>query len=220
MKDRNTSNTQTSDTSCHLPILRTCCEVSQNSAIKYSSENNSPFLFAMVLPPESNLTLISVFLPSVIHADNLPVLVSVTKTNWNPTHIHPSHIVMKKNKKTNKTNKNTHSTCSCHCSEELQFSHSKILHVPVRFCFPYSLFRHPLNHVFLFPGAHLNCRLQLRRRTVLWFLLSSAHDWETAIAVTAFKIKAGLAKKEVSNTCNEWYVSFRPVFFNSAPRVF
>lgn len=53
----------------------------------------------MVLPPESNLTLISVFLPSVIHADNLPVPVSVTKINWHPTHIHPSHIVLKKEKK-------------------------------------------------------------------------------------------------------------------------
>lgn len=133
----------------HLPILRTCCEVSQNSAIKYSSENNSPFLFAMVLSPESILTLISVFLPSVIHADNLPVLVSVTKTNWHPTHIHPSHIVMKNN------NKNTHSTCSCHWSKELQFSHSKILYVPVRFCFPYSLSRHPPYHSFFW------CTLEL-----------------------------------------------------------
>lgn len=79
---------------CHSPILRTCCEVSQNSAIKYSSGNNSPFLFAMVLPPESNRTLMSVFLPSIIHADNLPVLVSVTKINCHLTHIHPSHIVI------------------------------------------------------------------------------------------------------------------------------
>lgn len=62
----------------YLPILRTCCEVSQNSPIKYSSENNGPFLFAMVLSPESNLTLIPVVLPSVIHGDNLPVLVSIT----------------------------------------------------------------------------------------------------------------------------------------------
>lgn len=61
----------------YLPILKTCCEVSQNSAIKYSSAN--PFHFAMVLSPKSNLSFISVVLPSVIHADNLPVLVSVAK---------------------------------------------------------------------------------------------------------------------------------------------
>lgn len=47
----------------HLPILRTCCEVSQNSAMKYSSGNTSPFLFTMVIPPEPSLTFRSVFFP-------------------------------------------------------------------------------------------------------------------------------------------------------------
>lgn len=136
--------------------------MSQNSAIKYSSENNSPFLFAMVLPQKSNLTLMSVTLPSVIHADNSPVLVSVTKINWHPTHIHSSHIVMRK--KTTKKTK-THSTCSCHRSNELQFSHSKIRHVPVMFLLPIFTGQTSLLTCF-FPGAHLNCRLQLRRRTV------------------------------------------------------
>lgn len=154
--------------SYHLPILKTCCEVSQNSAIKYSSENNSPFLFAMVLPPESNLTLISVFLPSVIHADNLPVLVSVTKINWHLTHIHPSHIVMRR-----KNNKNTHSTSCFHWSKELQCSHSKILYVPVRFYFPYSLSRHPSYVVILVHTWIVGCYSGGGPCAVL--LLSSMH---------------------------------------------
>lgn len=84
--------------SYHLPILSTCCEVSQNSAIKESRENNSPFLFAMILPPESNLTLILVFQPLAIHAVNLPVLVSEIEIHFHLTHIHPSLIVVRRKK--------------------------------------------------------------------------------------------------------------------------
>lgn len=51
----------------------------------------------MVLPLESNLTLIfEVFLPWVIHADNLPVLVSIMKINWHLNHIHPLLIVLRR----------------------------------------------------------------------------------------------------------------------------
>lgn len=53
----------------------------------------------MVLPLESNLTLIEVFLPWVIHADNLPVLVSIMNRNWHLNHIHPLLIVLKRKKK-------------------------------------------------------------------------------------------------------------------------
>lgn len=142
---------------CHSPILRTCCEVSQNSAIKYSSGNNSPFLFAMVLPPESNRTLMSVFLPSIIHADNSPVLVSVTKINCHLTHIHPSHIVIiRLNNNSSNNNKKKKKKKSTRCSEELHFSHSTILQAPVRFYFPYSLSRHP-SYVVFFP----QCTLEL-----------------------------------------------------------
>lgn len=58
----------------HLPILRTCCELRPNSATKYSSENNSPILFAMVHVEESILTLILIVL---IHAGNFTIPVSV-----------------------------------------------------------------------------------------------------------------------------------------------
>lgn len=129
----------------HLPILRTCCDVSQNSAMKYSSENNSPFLFAMVLPPESNLTLISVFLPSVIHVDNLPVLISVTKINWHLTHIHSSHVVVREKKQQQKAHT---PPAVVTLSKELQFSHFKILYGSVRFYYPYSVSRHSSYHVF------------------------------------------------------------------------
>lgn len=104
----------------HLPILRTCCEVNQNSAMKYSSGKSIPVLFAMVLPPGSNITLIrSVFLPSINHADNLPVLVSITNMNCRLTHIHPSHIVIIRRKKNNR-NGGEKSTCR---SEEILLSH-------------------------------------------------------------------------------------------------
>lgn len=54
----------------------------------------------MVLPLESNLTLIWVFLPWFLHADNLPVLVSII--HWHVTHIHPLLIELRR-KKTTKT---------------------------------------------------------------------------------------------------------------------
>lgn len=129
----------------HLPILRTCCEVNQNSAMKYSSGNNSPVLFAMVLPPGSNITLIrSVFLPSVNHADNLPVLVSITNMNSGLTHIHPLHIVIIWGKEQQQQEKENplaaHKKSSCPIS--------KILKGSVSFYFPFSLSRHPSDVVF------------------------------------------------------------------------
>lgn len=53
----------------------------------------------MVLPLESNLTLIEVFLSWVNHADNLPVLVSIMNRNWHLNHIHPLLIVLRRKKK-------------------------------------------------------------------------------------------------------------------------
>lgn len=197
----------------YLPILRTCCEVNQNSAMKYSSGKKRSVLFAMVRPPGSNITLIrSVFLPSINHADNLPVLVSIRKMNCRLTHIHPSHIVIRRRKissnKKKKKKKNPLAAQKKSCCPI-----SRILKGSLSFYFPFSLSRHPSDVVF--SPAHSWIGGSFCEPGPRAALQPSSCQWQRSRSHTAaFKIKGErVSKSDRKTSLSVWLAHVHAIFY-------